>query len=72
MYGRSVPKPCKRGGLFWWTFFGSYIDFDLEIAFRHLKPNMFDFTFSILSLLSLISSDLCCQNISFSQETLRP
>ena len=33
---------------------------------------MFDFTFSILSLLSLsslFSSDLCCRNISFNQET---
>ena len=33
---------------------------------------MFDFTFSILSLLSLSSSDLFYRNISFNQETLRP
>ena len=33
---------------------------------------MFDFTFSILSLLSLFSSALFYRNISFNQETLRP
>ena len=39
---------------------------------QHRKPNMFDFTFSILSLLPLFSSDRCCRNISFNRETLRP
>ena len=33
---------------------------------------MFDFTFSILSLLSLFSSDLFYRSISSNQETLRP
>ena len=63
-------------GLFCKHLFGSSIDCDLEIAFRwdfkqHMKPNMFDFTFSILSLLSLFSSALFYRNISFNQETLR-
>ena len=65
-------------GLFCKHLFGSSIDWTWRLHSgrtlysMYRNPSMFDFTFSILSLLSLFSSALFYPDISFNQEMLHP